>query len=259
MPYDVALSYASPDRSFAQQLADELRGSGFSVFVDRDEQAKLAGNDLIDRLAAIYGEATLCVPLVSASYVANEWTDVERRFMQERDRKEPGCVVPVLLDETPLPGLLSTVAALTGGAHAVAETIARKLGTTSVAVEPQPSLWIDDVHVEALAGSLRIDVRLRNAGSSVIHVTRADLHVLKSEETMTFVPSSATYPLTLNGDHNEREVSHELAPGKVDRFLLEVGLRSACRGRAEIILRYNRDQTACSAPFDFSSPTGRTP
>jgi hypothetical protein len=44
--YDIAISYPSEDRSYAEALADILRNRGVHVFYDKYEKAVLWGQDL---------------------------------------------------------------------------------------------------------------------------------------------------------------------------------------------------------------------
>ena len=49
-PYDIALSVAGEDRSFAASLAEILRAKGLRVFYDALEPAALSGKDLSEHL-----------------------------------------------------------------------------------------------------------------------------------------------------------------------------------------------------------------
>jgi hypothetical protein len=111
--YDVAISFAGDDRSTARDLATQLLAGNYRVFYDEFQQADLWGEDLAQKLAAIYGEQSrYCVIIVSASYAAKVWTRLEFRaavasalFAGDRD----AYVLPLRLDDTQLPGLLPTI------------------------------------------------------------------------------------------------------------------------------------------------------
>jgi len=109
--YDVALSFAGEDRSYAEELAECLKGDGVRVFYDRYEAATLWGKDLYEHLAWVYGKAArFCVMFVSQHYAAKVWTTHERRNAQARalsERQE--YILPVRLDDTELPGLAETI------------------------------------------------------------------------------------------------------------------------------------------------------
>lgn len=146
--YDIALSFAGADRVAAQALAVALREVGASVFFDEFEEASLLGKDLFAHLHEIYSKrARYSVVLVSRAYAARAWTHHERRAIQERALLERGreYVLPVRLDDTPLPGLFSTTGytSMSKGAVSVAGLIAQKL-------------WMDDAtRPKSLIGSDR--------------------------------------------------------------------------------------------------------
>jgi tetratricopeptide (TPR) repeat protein len=113
MDYDIAISFASEDRGFAQQLADFLtNGFKLLVFFDDYEQAKLWGKYLTERLVEIYRDkAHYCVVLVSRHYKRTRWSKLEWRSAQERAFSEPNkdYILPIRLDDTMLDGLFKTL------------------------------------------------------------------------------------------------------------------------------------------------------
>lgn len=107
--YHVALSFSGGDRKYAEQLADQLKLSGITVFYDRSEQADLWGRNLQIHLAELYRiRARYCVVLVSASYATNRWTKVELEaaLAHEFERGDT-YILPLRIDDTELKGLLS--------------------------------------------------------------------------------------------------------------------------------------------------------
>jgi hypothetical protein len=114
--YDVALSYAGEDREYVEAVALALRNRGLRVFYDRFEEADLIGRNLVDHLSHIYQRtARLCVVFISAAYARKPFTRLERQAAQARalEAEEP-YIIPVRLDDTEIPGLLSTVAYVSG-------------------------------------------------------------------------------------------------------------------------------------------------
>jgi hypothetical protein len=111
--YDVAISFAGEDRSVARDLATRLLAGNYRVFYDEFQQSDLWGEDLVQKLAAVYGEQSrYCVIIVSAAYAAKVWTGHELRaaiaaalFQGDRD----AYILPLRLDDTKLPGLLPTI------------------------------------------------------------------------------------------------------------------------------------------------------
>ena len=109
--FDVALSFAGEEREYVERVAERLRAIGISVFYDAYEAVGLWGRNLVDRFADVYGRsARYVVMFISASYAEKAWTSEERRHAQAsalETRRES--ILPVRFDETPVPGLPSTV------------------------------------------------------------------------------------------------------------------------------------------------------
>jgi hypothetical protein len=107
--WDVALSFASAQRSYVEQVAAELKARGLRVFYDADEETGLWGRHLAEELPAIYAEeAAAVVVFISADYATRDWTRLELRAALGRvvrERRE--YVLPVRFDDTTLPGVLS--------------------------------------------------------------------------------------------------------------------------------------------------------
>jgi len=110
--YDVAISYASEDRNYAQQLAQNLSERGIKVFYDEFEQDSLWGKDLAVYLHKIYSiSAKYCVIFVSKSYVSKAWTTHELRSALERGVIEKGrdYILPIKIHELELDGIPNTI------------------------------------------------------------------------------------------------------------------------------------------------------
>jgi hypothetical protein len=109
--YDVALSFAGENRDYVEEVAEELRNLGVTVFYDHFEEVELWGKDLAEHLGKVYGsDARFVVLFLSRAYAAKAWPRHEKQFAlasqistgQER-------VLPVRFDDTEIPGLPSTV------------------------------------------------------------------------------------------------------------------------------------------------------
>lgn len=109
--YDVAVSFAGEDRDMARQLADSLKSAGCTVFYDEYYKSDLWGKDLYTYLTEIYTKkARFCLMLISTNYAKKHWTSLERKAAQERAFKESQeYILPLRLDDTEVPGILSTV------------------------------------------------------------------------------------------------------------------------------------------------------
>ena len=109
--YDVTLSFAGEDRTHAEALAELLKNDGYKVFYDKDEWARLWGENLYDEFSKVYKDkARYCVMFVSEHYARKLWTNHERQSAQARAFQESGAyILPILLDDTEIPGILPTI------------------------------------------------------------------------------------------------------------------------------------------------------
>ena len=142
--WDVALSFASAQRDYVEQVAQALQARGVRCFYDADEQIELWGKYLAEELPAIYGEqAAAVVVFVSAEYAARDWTRHERRAALNRAvRERREYVLPARFDDTSLPGLLSdmvTVDLRTRIPQQFADMVAAKLAALGIAVSAPPA------------------------------------------------------------------------------------------------------------------------
>jgi hypothetical protein len=130
--FDIAISFAGENRDFAKQLADIMNERGVKVFYDRFSEADLWGEDLIEQLTEVYSSrARYCLMLISKYYPDKPWTRVERRSAQARAMRQPEAyILPLRLDDTPIPGLPGTVAhvdARSRSAEEIVDLIEQKL------------------------------------------------------------------------------------------------------------------------------------
>lgn len=108
--YDVAISFAGPDRECAERLARILRAAGVAVFYDRFDQAELWGKNLHVYLSELYQlRSKYCVVFLSANYGRDGWTRLEldaalaREFQAGQDY-----ILPIRLDDSRVPSILPT-------------------------------------------------------------------------------------------------------------------------------------------------------
>ena len=115
-PYDLALSFAGEDRALVAEVAHLLQSHGVKVFYDKDkfEEVRLWGKDLTAHLADIYkNRANYCAMFISVHYISKAWPQLERQHAQSRalvEKRE--YILPIMLDQSEVPGLSSTVAYL---------------------------------------------------------------------------------------------------------------------------------------------------
>jgi hypothetical protein len=104
--YDVAVSFATPDRVVAEELAGLLKSRKISVLFDEFGPASLWGKDPVDHLVNLYArKAQYCVLLFSEHYPLKRWTERERRTAQERALRDANrYILPVSVDDADVPG-----------------------------------------------------------------------------------------------------------------------------------------------------------
>lgn len=108
--YDIALSYASEDRSYVEKVAYELQKNNVMVFYDVFEQADLWGKDLYTHLQNVYKELSkYTIIFCSKYYNEKSWCNHERKSAQERAfRENKEYILPVRFDNTLIPGIADT-------------------------------------------------------------------------------------------------------------------------------------------------------
>ena len=110
--FDIALSFAGEDREYVEQVANSLRDSGVRVFYDLFKEVDLWGKNLYDYLSDIYmNKAFYTIMFISEYYAHKLWPTHERKSMQARAFQEnEEYILPARFDDTPIPGVLPTVA-----------------------------------------------------------------------------------------------------------------------------------------------------
>jgi hypothetical protein len=108
--FDVAVSFAGEHRKFVERVVRAMKKLGISVFYDYDQQHDLWGEDLFVYLDHIYRKkARFCLLFASSLHAKKRWTTHERKSAQARAFKSrKGYLLPVRMDDAPVPGLLET-------------------------------------------------------------------------------------------------------------------------------------------------------
>ncbi|MFH1781512.1 MAG: TIR domain-containing protein [Patescibacteria group bacterium] len=110
--FDIAISFAAPDRKKAKELATIVKEAGYNVFYDDFYTEHLWGKDLPAFFHEIYSKKSrYCVMMISPEYVQRMWTNHERQCAQSRAIKEQGkeYILPIQVEFTEVPGLPDTV------------------------------------------------------------------------------------------------------------------------------------------------------
>ncbi len=152
--YDVALSYAGEDREYAQTLADTLKSRDVKVFYDKYEKPILWGKDLYVHLSDLYqNKSQYCVIFISQHYAIKVWTKHQLKAAQDRALKESKeYILPIRLDDTEIPGILSTTGYLSWPpetAGTIADAILKKLGKLPLEVKQTNAVEMLDVPPES--------------------------------------------------------------------------------------------------------------
>lgn len=127
-PYDVAISFAGADRPFAAELSRIVKGAGYSVFYDAEED--LWGQDLGIHLAEIYSKrARFCIVLVSPEYASSKWTIHEFDNALSRAIEERGkpYILPIIVRDAEIAGLRSSIGYVRHSKENSIEQIAKQL------------------------------------------------------------------------------------------------------------------------------------
>lgn len=145
--YDVAFSFAGAQREYVEKVKDELSKYGVSIFYDNDNSVKLWGKDLYRYLNSIYStKSRFCVMFISKEYAESPWTKHESQAAQERifnsydEQDFQEYILPVIFDDTKIPGIRETTGYLDAKKYSpeeIAKFIAQKVNA-SKAVEKSP-------------------------------------------------------------------------------------------------------------------------
>jgi len=123
--YDVAISFAGPQRNMAKYLADAATEAGFRVFYDDYFAADLWGKDLACHFQQVFSEASrFCVLLVSHDYLDRIWTTLELRYATDRLLHDRGAeyLLQVKVDPIDLPGIPSTIGYVSLSNYSIEQT-----------------------------------------------------------------------------------------------------------------------------------------
>jgi TIR domain-containing protein len=97
----VFISHAGADKPFVRRLAARLEKSHFQVWLD--EHDLIAGDPLPESIGKALQAAKVILVVVSKESVASKWLRYELNVATDRMIKGECRVIPVVIDETPLP------------------------------------------------------------------------------------------------------------------------------------------------------------
>ncbi|MBP9872115.1 MAG: TIR domain-containing protein [Nitrosomonas sp.] len=120
-----------------EEVVQQLKIRGVSLFYDLDEKATLWGKDLHAQLADVYrNKARYTLMFISLNYKKKYWTNHERQAAQSRAFEEKSeYILPARFDDTEIPGLLPTIQCIDLRIHTPEELallVCKKLGKSQI-------------------------------------------------------------------------------------------------------------------------------
>jgi TIR domain-containing protein len=163
--FDVAISFAGPQRQLAERLATIVKDAGFTVFYDNFYPDHLWGKDLPVFFDEIYQKKSqFCVPFLSQEYIERMWTTWERRSATARVLAERGkeYLLPIMVENVEVPGIPTTIGYLSLADRSIediADILVKKL-TTAMEVSHGDHTQRQDQVAAARHGRLGADAQV---------------------------------------------------------------------------------------------------
>lgn len=165
--YHVVFSYAKDDKEYVEAvsaaLPKEIERFLYSL---EKSMAETLGRNLKKHLRHLYRDAAMyCVVFISKAYLKSGWTQLEWKVARSVDKRKPGYVIPVFLDDTQVPELdgLGRIERNTP-----AEKCARVLDDTIRRGDPKPWWFYVSTEVK-VAAALLLLVLILSAKPTIDH------------------------------------------------------------------------------------------
>lgn len=99
--YDMALSFAGEERTYVEEIANELKRNGVEIFYDDFEKHILLGKDLITHLSEIYStKSKFVIMFLSQHYVKKAWSTIEYKAALSRLlNNDFESIIPIIMDD----------------------------------------------------------------------------------------------------------------------------------------------------------------
>ena len=102
--FDIALSYASQQRSIVSEVSRSLTQRHVRVMYDVDQSHVLLASNLLAKLPKTFAiESEWCAAFFSSDYFASEWTKIEFESVMKEIERGREMLIPIMLSETELP------------------------------------------------------------------------------------------------------------------------------------------------------------
>ncbi|PWK81887.1 TIR domain-containing protein [Lentzea atacamensis] len=138
--FDVAPSFAEEDRDRVLPIAQRLKELGVEVFYDKDREVEMWGRDRVEYFSETFSHRARFVLLFSSQHYVSKWTRLQSRAAMARALEEhTEYVLPIRIDDTPVPGLLPTIAYLDLRKHdeeVIAQAVVEKLAQHRASFTP---------------------------------------------------------------------------------------------------------------------------
>ncbi|SMD10879.1 toll/interleukin-1 receptor domain-containing protein [Lentzea albidocapillata] len=130
--FDVAPSFAEQDRAKVEPIVRRLEDLGVKVYYDEDQLVARWGLDLIELTTeTLTHKVRYVLMFASRHYVEHKWARHERKTAQARALGQQNeYLLPIKLDDTEVPGLLSSIGYLDLRVHdteVIAQSVVQKL------------------------------------------------------------------------------------------------------------------------------------
>jgi len=107
--HDLAISFASPQRALARELANRVLARGYAVFFDEYAKGQVSGRELDAFFGDVFETGTRHSLIISSqAYKRRLWTNYEREYIIARRLTDSNHLLLVNVDGTVLPGLSKT-------------------------------------------------------------------------------------------------------------------------------------------------------
>jgi len=251
--YHVAFSYSSADAGYVERVSAALPEEIKHFDYRTDEsKAETWGRDLEKQLVHVYKNAALfCVVFFSKDYVANKWTQLERKVASRVAKRKPGYVLPVLLDDTEVPEIANLVWI---DGNVPPEELAELIDGAIRRPPPRPWWFYLSLEVKVVAAAVLLALILfarpavnlfRHSETSITDVTATEQAITariknRGPKNATLVGQRLKFgALPIEDVELHLAESATIAPGQHDVKMTAVHLEPKCRdgrllNRAEI-------------------------
>ena len=97
----IFISHSSTDNSFVRSLAEKIKNSGYSVWLD--ERDMIVGDSLAEKISKAIEDARIVLVIVSKASIASKWLKYELNIATERMIQGECRVIPVVKEKVELP------------------------------------------------------------------------------------------------------------------------------------------------------------